>query len=60
MKKFLKAGIYLAVCLLLYFLLRDAFPKYAGAIKVYFILWILDGYLWISTASPREKRPVDV
>lgn len=56
MKKFLKAGIYLAVCLLLYFLLRDAFPKYAGAIKVYFILWILDGYLWISTASYLRKR----
>ena len=54
--KFLKAGLWIGLSILLYLVLRDAFPKYAGAMKVYLALWILDGYLWISTGASLRRR----
>jgi uncharacterized protein len=56
MRKFIKAAAYIAVSLALFFLLREIFPKYAGPMKVYLILWVLDGYLWVSTASYLRKK----
>jgi predicted MPP superfamily phosphohydrolase len=60
MMKYVKAAFYLAVSLFLFFLLRDFFPKYAGAMKVYLVLWILDGYLWISTRAALRKKGTGV
>lgn len=56
MTKFLKAFIYLGASLFLFFLLREYLPKYTGALTVYLVLWILDGYLWISTRSYLRRQ----
>jgi predicted MPP superfamily phosphohydrolase len=56
MMKFVKAAVYIAASLFLFFLLRDILPKYAGAMKVYLVLWLLDGYLWISTGAALRKK----
>lgn len=58
--KFVKAALYVAASFLLFFLLRDAFPKYAGAMKGYLVLWLLDGYLWISTRSALRSKGTGV
>lgn len=58
MSKFIKAAIYVAASLLLYFLLREALPKYREALGVYLALFLFDGYLWMSTGPYLRKRGI--
>lgn len=56
MMKYLKAVLYVAASIGLFYLLRINFPKYSGAMGVYLVLFLLDGYLWISTWKYLRKK----
>ena len=55
MRKFLGPSLFIALSLILVLLLGAFMPKYNGMLKFFFVLLLLDGYLWVSVRG-RIKR----
>ena len=49
MKRALKAVIFVAVSILLVWILKQAFPKNSGALNYFLVLLFLDAFLWVET-----------
>jgi len=58
MKRLLQAVIFVAVSILLVWILKQAFPKNAGFLNIFLILLLLDAFLWVMTKTRfRSFRP---
>src|SRR5512138_2494320 len=58
MRTAVKAIIYLAVSLLLFFVIRAVLPKYQWMMGYVLALWLLDAYLWISAGQRINRMPL--
>ena len=59
MKRLLPAVLFVAVSVLLVWILKQAFPKNAGALNLFLILLFLDAFLWAGSGKRiRSFRPL--
>jgi len=58
MRRLLQAFLFVAVSILLVWVLKQAFPKNSGALNLFLVLLFLDAFLWIETNKRiRTFRP---